>query len=181
MTNFLVEAMRHLGVYFTPPHILALGYGDGKTRAYATISGNPPFGGQRTMYQNYLQLLEATLAKYENAETLCCDISEDGPRAHYAHVNGIGCAVGCHLSAQQAQQLETLLAPNGEYAWREIHARDDVRALVGDIFDNIDLEDMDDLQYMHDSAIDAYDYGSERVADFRDELRSKIAILKRNL
>lgn len=45
MTNFLVEALQHLGIYYTPPHILALGYGDGKTRAYATIAGNPPFGG----------------------------------------------------------------------------------------------------------------------------------------
>lgn len=133
------------------------------------------------MYQNYLELLEATLAKYENAETLCCEISpDDGPRAHYAHVNGIGCAVGCHLSAQQAQQLETLCAPNGEYMWRDIHTREDVRILVGDIFDNIDLEDMDELQFMHDNAIDVNDYGSKRVADFRQELRNKIAMLKRD-
>jgi len=54
--NYLLEAAQTLGIYFTPSHIQAMGYGDGKT-ACAYIAGNPPFvapcaccKGARTLY-----------------------------------------------------------------------------------------------------------------------------------
>lgn len=133
------------------------------------------------MYQNYLQLLEATLAKYENAQSLCCVSEDDDFRPVYAHVNGIGCAIGCHLSAEQAQQLDAIGALAGRYGWEDISDRADVRALVGSIFDNIDIKDLSALQSMHDLSAGIYDYGPECAADFRQELRNKISMLKRDL
>lgn len=49
--NYLFEAAMHLGIYYTPQHVLALGYGDGKTLTggtrtrndFAAVAGNPPF------------------------------------------------------------------------------------------------------------------------------------------
>lgn len=46
--NYLLDAMKHIGIYYTPQSVLALGTGDGKTRApydVVGIVGNPPFGG----------------------------------------------------------------------------------------------------------------------------------------
>lgn len=133
------------------------------------------------MYSNYLQLLEVTLAKYENAQSLCCVSENDNFRPVYAHANGIGCAIGCHLSAQQAEQLDAIGALEGSYGWADLSRRDDVRALVGDIFDNIFIDDLAALQSMHDLSAGVYDYGPESAADFRQELRDKIAMLKRDL
>lgn len=42
--NFLLDAMQHLGIYYTPPHLLRLATGDGKTNTpEAYIVANPPF------------------------------------------------------------------------------------------------------------------------------------------
>lgn len=131
-----------------------------------------------TQYKNYLQLLEATLAKYENAQSLCCVSENDDFRPVYAHANGIGCGIGCHLSAEQAQQLDVIGAEEGSYGWLDIFDRKDVRALTGDIFDNIAIEDLAALQSMHDLSAGRYDYGPERAAAFRQELRDRIALLK---
>jgi hypothetical protein len=46
--SHLLAALRHLGIYFTPARVLALGNGAGKGRApeaYTAIVSNPPFGG----------------------------------------------------------------------------------------------------------------------------------------
>jgi hypothetical protein len=48
--SYLADAMQHLGIYYTPARILALGYGSGKTRMEWLIA-NPPFQGETNMIE----------------------------------------------------------------------------------------------------------------------------------
>lgn len=65
--NYLLEAAIQLGIYYTPAHVLALCFGDGKTRTredFAAIMGNPPFATRlpaspryRALARHYAQLV----------------------------------------------------------------------------------------------------------------------------
>lgn len=126
------------------------------------------------MINTWLQLLEETLHKYENAATTANTNPEDPKNGHcsYAHdVNGIGCAIGCHLPAQVAlyveqenpgETIDNILKYESNLGAQEIRRYINV--------DAIGIDKLKKLQSLHD--------GSKNVDRFRFQLEEEIRLIK---
>lgn len=109
------------------------------------------------MINTYRELLEATLAKYEGAALLA---KRANGYCIYGHeINGVGCAIGCHLPASVASNMDELGGP----IWNFVEY--DRYSPLAEYFnlDKIDTHDLMQLQAMHDEA--------QNVDDFRARLR----------
>lgn len=126
------------------------------------------------MITSYKQLLEETLAKYEQATALNRIEGNDSripgkPVCFYAAIKdgAVGCAIGCHLDLGDAEGLDEYNdGPTGiQFVARRfpdiINATFDVGA--------IGLGNMQTLQRTHD--------GAANLDNFRNQLRTAIAAL----
>ena len=134
------------------------------------------------MYQTYLEVLEATLAKYENAQALSKGMKvedENGSMViqpkppgsilsgcYYRHsVNGIGCAIGCHLSDENAIFLEDSGVGAG-YIFNMFYDEKTIPVLRAVFAESITPGQLQELQEAHDRA--------DNVENFRYQLRQLI-------
>jgi hypothetical protein len=115
------------------------------------------------MFTTMREVVEATKEKYKAATSLSKDRGEKYYNCRYAHdANGIGCAIGCHLTAENALVLQRrnlristfLYDPDGGEAAK----------VLSDVFDldEIDVDDLTHLQIAHDN--------SETVEQFLQKL-----------
>lgn len=100
------------------------------------------------MYNTFLEVLQAVKQKYQGVEKLS---RTDQDACVYSHAyNGVGCAIGCLIPAEEAELLDREGA-NGIQAILDEYPD---RAAIIDrhISPDIDAKDLIDLQLWHDSA-----------------------------
>lgn len=111
------------------------------------------------MYRTIEEVIEATLERYEGVGDLSITQPHIGPvRCLYGHeVNGIGCAIGCHVPAEVAEAMD-----------RAGVLLEELRPVfLADVFaDTVDSRDLYWLQKQHD--------GSKSVEEFRRRLRTRL-------
>lgn len=100
------------------------------------------------MYTDFRELVIATRKKYENA----AELSRSGDSCIYSHrANGIGCAIGCHFPAEQAEQLDG--GDGTSNGIRLILREPDKEAIVRTVIsDAIDTNSLVALQSAHDTS-----------------------------
>lgn len=120
------------------------------------------------MYETFLEVLEATREKYANATRLCR--IESLQASVYNHIpNGIGCAIGCHFTAEEAA---TIVNSGVHWIYRHPYSNAHSLFLMQSKFaPSIRADDLRLLQNTHDQAVD--------VDSFRAALDKMISTLKR--
>lgn len=103
------------------------------------------------MITTYKQLLEKTLEEYESATVL----SRTNGKCTYEAIEegAVGCAIGCHLDPEYAIALDSI-ADTGGTAIKYIYLDPRAKQIIHMFFDvkSIGLNNLSDLQHMHDSA-----------------------------
>lgn len=113
------------------------------------------------MYTDFRQLVEATLEKFEGADKLSKAGKFDLDCRYDHGANGIGCAIGCHLSAEKALEIEEYFSNEpidfvvDTYKYHGIG-----KAYIAEVFDldRITLDDLTRLQQAHDDSANANDF-----------------------
>lgn len=110
------------------------------------------------MIKTYLELIEATIAKYEHAEALSkVNDSEPGVYAikcfYEAKLPGsVGCGIGCHMATEHARQLDENFGPST--AINTLCRTAGARAIINQYFDveAISITQMRRFQGLHDAS-----------------------------
>ena len=106
-------------------------------------------------FQTMRELVIATLTRFEKAKGLACRDQQ----VQYDHsTNGVGCAISCHLSARNAKGLDTIGQHLGTHCISRLAGSPFAGHLLGGIFDDIDIRDLEWLQVAHDGACDLNDF-----------------------
>lgn len=120
-------------------------------------------------YNTYLEVLKATLAKYEFAKKTC---NVEGMGV-YTHVNGLGCAIGCHFPPEVAATFQEIAQREGQYVIGQLKYRSPIVAEHMAYTFGPDISDaqLSELQCAHDNTRNVSEFVSklERLIRMEEE------------
>lgn len=99
-----------------------------------------------------IEVADEILERYKGVKELCSDEWGEGS---YAHLNGVGCAIGCLMPAESAAMLPTESVK--EILANEIYSfeRDLIRCYVSE---EVDSDFLESVQCLHDNAFDVDEF-----------------------
>lgn len=125
------------------------------------------------MFNSILEVAKATQEKYKDATALSRNPdSVYNTGGYYSHkYNGIGCAIGCHLTPEVGDECDDASIDGGSPAVETLLHDSTLRPSLAEVFDlgAISLTQFQRLQSLHDKAAN--------VPEFRYELGVYIASL----
>lgn len=110
-------------------------------------------------YTTFSEVIEATIEKFRDAPQLGYKAHDDAKYpddvvAAYSHVGGsIGCAIGCHLTPQDAAKLDEIGDNTMQYQVWSMYCNDEAKPILVDVFGDIRCEQLTQLQRTHDDYV----------------------------
>ncbi|MCB1711739.1 MAG: hypothetical protein KDH96_04445 [Candidatus Riesia sp.] len=119
------------------------------------------------------ELVNAVIEKYQNVTELAYDKHDVPTYSHKNSNNGIGCAIGCLIDADRAEEMQNLAESAALYTISELlnysELSQDLSEYLHTLFGDIDAVDLDKIQFLHDN--------SNTVEEFLDRCKNYNAIL----
>lgn len=120
------------------------------------------------MYMSINELVNAVIERYQNVTELAYDKHDVPTYSHKNSNNGIGCAIGCLIDADRAEEMQNLAESAELYTISELlrfkGLPKDLSEYLHTLFGDIDTADLDEVQFLHDT--------SNTVEEFLDRCKN---------